>query len=94
MKSISSDVIHRRPEQYIAEMLMVNKNPVFKEMPAFWRNKENKESYMGFVLNCRRHIREVGFDPIFNAIKKHNLTDLKEQSVQLIIEELLKSKEV
>ena len=89
-KSISSDIIHKRPEQYIAELLMINEDDSLRNIPSFWTKDKYSIRYMNRLLVAQKHINTAGFEPVYRAVQKWKLTDLSKPEVQeLIIEEIL-----
>jgi hypothetical protein len=88
VKSITTDIIHKKASAYLAEIMMLNKIPDLKEYPFFWRVKEYQNSYSGYVINLEKRIKTCGFGPIHNAIVKNNLSVFDEHMDECIIKEI------
>ena len=89
-KAISCDTVHKRPEQYIAELLMINENDDLRHIRAFWAEPQYSLRYMNRLTIAKRHIETAGFAPVYRAVTKWKLTDLSQVAVQqLIIDEIL-----
>lgn len=91
VKSITSDVIHKRPEAYLAERLMVNREPLLQFSPRFWQDGKYKESFKGFLIRISQCIKYAGFKPVHKAIVENNLTDVSQKTIEIITEEILKT---
>ena len=75
-KSISSNLIHKRAEAYLAELLMVNGMPELSKVDSFWQKPEHRKSYRGHIIILSNHIRYAGFGPVHRAIVKNNLSKI------------------
>ena len=90
VKSITSNTIHKRPEAYLAERLMVNREPLLMYSPLFWQQDKYKESFKGFLIRLNQCIKYAGFKPVHKAIVENNLKDLSPKTMDIIKEEILK----
>lgn len=89
-KAICCDVIHNRPQQYIAELLMINENEALKDVPRFWNHVLYEQRYLNRLLEAQKHISAAGFKAVHNAVLKHKLTDLsKSEAKEYVVQEIL-----
>lgn len=84
----TKEIVHARPEQYLAELILVNRDRQLLEIPRFWRLSKYKDSYLGFVMQIVQRLKYCDFKHIHNVIVKHKLTDFKEGADELIVKEI------
>lgn len=87
----SSNVIHKRPEQYLAELMLLIKEPNLIDVKKFWTLNKYKENYIGLIVQISQRLKYCDFKVLHNAIVKHSLIDFKERSETLIFEEIKKT---
>ena len=88
-KAITDDIYHSRAEQFLAEVVLCNRDPTLKSRKRIWSLPELKESYTGFLLLLKPRIETIGFDIIHKVIVNHCITKIDEQFDELVVQEIL-----
>jgi hypothetical protein len=88
VKSVSSPIYHKKPSQFLAELMMIHRDPVLQNKPFFWRDCQR--SYMGFLVAIDKRLNGgVSFKILHNTIVKYKLTSLNSEADLLIANEIL-----
>src|SRR5574338_38091 len=69
-------VRHRSPTQYLAELLMIHREPTLLSIPGFWRMEEYRKSYAHFCIKVKQFLNYCEFRNLHNAIVKNRLNSL------------------
>jgi hypothetical protein len=88
VKSISSEIIHQRPEQYLAELVMIHRQPSLMDHHFFWRDMKYKKSYMGFILELKTYLQGCDFKTLHNVIVKNKISSIKDITTELVTKEI------
>jgi hypothetical protein len=92
VQSLSAEeIVHKRPEAYLAELMLVLREPDLLKVHKCWSFGKYKESYVGFIMQLAERLKYCEFKILHNAIVKNKLTSFKDNFDELIIEEIKKA---
>jgi hypothetical protein len=88
VKSITSNIVHKTPQSYLAEIVSIYRHSEVLDIPFFWRDEKYSKSYQGFIMILVSHIKYAGFKAVHKAIVKNKLATIDESSIALITTEI------
>lgn len=81
---------HTKPAAYLAELIMIQRDPSLAGTDRFWKDKALAKSYSGFVIQISKRLKYCDFKHLHNAIIRNNLTHFNDQADELIAAEIVK----
>lgn len=83
------EVIHLRPEQYLAEVVMIHRDSRVAKIPSFWCLDEYKTTYGGFLLQIKKRLDYCEFKCLHRVILDNKLASFQGNVDDLIAEEII-----
>jgi hypothetical protein len=85
LKAITCAYTHRKPSQYLAELLLVNRTG--ESAPYLWRDSRHKETYKHLLLQAEMRLKGgVDFAVLHEIIVNNKLQCLDAYADNLVIE--------
>lgn len=90
LKAITCDHIHKKPSQYLAELLLVNRTG--ENTSCIWRDSRHKETYKHLLLQAEMRLKGgVDFATLHGIIVANKLQCLDSYADNLIIDHFRKA---
>jgi hypothetical protein len=88
----TTGVFHKRPECYLAEIIMINKHG--KDLPSyFWNKDKYKKAYISYLQMIKKRLVYCEFSIINSVILKNNVTKLDASFDTMVLKFLKESHE-
>jgi len=86
IKSLTGNEIHTRPEQFLAEVVTINKYPESKNEDRIWTHPLYKKCYQSALMALRIRINNgVDFELLHSIIKDAQVSSINHDFDELII---------